>query len=127
MMALCRSRYLWAGFERKVRIGSDANIQNVIGLAQIIRDFESQRRRELIVSVGRRCVASRAALLPEDELAPARVLVEFVRIGRRSQRGKIESQRVELFIAVSSSFFCAKGCWAGLEVAEMREYIKALV
>jgi len=58
-------------FECEVRVSPHADIQNVLGLAKIIRDFESQRRRQLIVRVQRRRVAVDAALLLEDDLAPA--------------------------------------------------------
>src|SRR5580700_2819395 len=67
----------------------------------IIRNSESLRRRQLVVGVEWRRVASGTAF-PLKYLLPAlRESVEPVRIRRRPERVNVESQRIKLLIAVA--------------------------
>jgi hypothetical protein len=116
-----------ARFECEIWVGADADVQNVVSFAKVIGDFESKRGRQLIVRIQRRGVAVNAALLLEDDLPLACVLVEFVRIRRRLQRIDVKSQRLELLIAISSSFFGTKRRCTWLEIAKVCESIEPLV
>lgn len=97
-------------FERKIRVGAHADVQNIVSLTKIVGNFESKRRREFVVRVERWRVAIRAGLLLKDHLTFSCVVVELVRIRRRLQRVDVESQRVELSVAVARSFFGAEAC-----------------
>jgi hypothetical protein len=64
---------------------------------------ESRSRRQLVISVKRRRVASPAAFLTEDLLATHGLTVELVRVWRRLERINVKRQGIELLIAVSAS------------------------
>ena len=115
-----------ASLERQCGVGADGGAHDVVGLAQVIGDFEAAHRVELVVGIERRGVADWAALGGEDLLTAAGVLVEGVGVGRRFEGLDIERQRVELLVAIAGALFAAEGLGpgGGLEVPVVGERIQ---
>jgi hypothetical protein len=89
------------GLESQAGIRPHADRQDVVLLQMVLRHCEALSRRQFVVGVERGRMAHDAALPLESLLSSLSKSVELVRVRRRLKRVNVETQSVELLIAVT--------------------------